>query len=145
MIAESLGFDVFEMNASTTRNAGLVKDNLAQVAGCGVLNFGPAASSSSSSSSGARHPTRRVIVMDEVDGMSSGDRGGTAALITVIKESRTPIICICNDRQANSVKSLVNHCYDLRFIRPTKEAIAKRCAEIAKKEGLVRLTCKDCV
>ena len=36
--------------------------------------------------------------MDEVDGMSSSDRGGNQALIQVIKKSRTPIICICNDR-----------------------------------------------
>jgi replication factor C subunit 1 len=31
--------------------------------------------------------------------MSSGDRGGNKALIEIIKQSRKPIICICNDRQ----------------------------------------------
>lgn len=36
--------------------------------------------------------------MDEVDGVGSGDRGGIAALISVIKLTKTPIICICNDR-----------------------------------------------
>ena len=38
--------------------------------------------------------------MDEVDGVGAGDRGGIAALIKVIKTSKTPIICICNDRQS---------------------------------------------
>ncbi len=36
--------------------------------------------------------------MDEVDGMSSGDRGGIAAIIQLIKTTKVPIICICNDR-----------------------------------------------
>lgn len=41
---------------------------------------------------------KAVIIMDEVDGVGAGDRGGIAALIKIIKESKTPIICICNDR-----------------------------------------------
>ena len=41
---------------------------------------------------------KSVIIMDEVDGVGAGDRGGIAALIKVIKTSKTPIICICNDR-----------------------------------------------
>jgi replication factor C subunit 1 len=36
--------------------------------------------------------------MDEVDGVGAGDRGGIAALIQVVKNTKTPIICICNDR-----------------------------------------------
>jgi len=36
--------------------------------------------------------------MDEVDGVGAGDRGGVNALIQVIKLTKTPIICICNDR-----------------------------------------------
>ena len=58
---------------------------------------------------------KSVIIMDEVDGVGAGDRGGIAALIKVIKSCRTPIICICNDRQSPKLASLVNHCYDLKF------------------------------
>ena len=36
--------------------------------------------------------------MDEVDGMSSGDRGGSKILINLIKRTKVPIICIANDR-----------------------------------------------
>ncbi len=37
--------------------------------------------------------------MDEVDGMSGNDdRGGNQALIEMIKNTKTPIICVCNDR-----------------------------------------------
>jgi replication factor C subunit 1 len=53
--------------------------------------------------------------MDEVDGVGSGDRGGIAALIQIIKLTKTPIICICNDRMNRKLISLVNYCYDLKF------------------------------
>ena len=40
--------------------------------------------------------------MDEVDGMAGNeDRGGILELINTIKNSKIPIICICNDRQVN--------------------------------------------
>ncbi len=69
---------------------------------------------------------KSVIIMDEVDGVGAGDRGGLAALIQVIKQTKTPIICICNDRMNNKLQSLVNHCLDLKFMRPPKEAIGRR-------------------
>ncbi len=60
---------------------------------------------------------KSVIIMDEVDGVSGSDRGGKATLIQLIKTTRVPIICICNDRQSQKVKSLANHCYDLKFVK----------------------------
>jgi DNA polymerase III delta prime subunit len=53
---------------------------------------------------GALHKT--CLVMDEVDGMSGGDRGGVAEIIDMIKKTRTPIICICNDAYSRNLKSL---------------------------------------
>lgn len=55
--------------------------------------------------------------MDEVDGMSGGDRGGMAELILLIKKTLTPIICICNDRSSPKVRSLANYCLDLHIRR----------------------------
>jgi replication factor C subunit 1 len=74
--------------------------------------------------------------MDEVDGMSSGDRGGMAELITIIKRSKTPIVCICNDRQSPKVRSLANHAFDLKCRRPTKTQIATRLSQIGSMEGM---------
>lgn len=73
--------------------------------------------------------------MDEVDGMSSGDRGGIQALIEHIKTTKIPIICVANDRSSPKLKSLANHCYDLRFSKPPKQAIAKRFLAICSNEG----------
>ena len=35
---------------------------------------------------------KRVIIMDEVDGMGAGDRSGMAELIQMIKKSKVPIV-----------------------------------------------------
>ncbi|KAI1699605.1 ATPase family associated with various cellular activities (AAA) domain-containing protein [Ditylenchus destructor] len=66
----------------------------------------------------------QVLIMDEVDGMSGNqDRAGIAELILMIKRTKIPIICICNDRQSTKIRSLANHCFDLRFSRPRAEQI----------------------
>jgi replication factor C subunit 1 len=64
--------------------------------------------------------------MDEVDGMSSGDRGGISAIIEMIKKTKIPIICICNDRQSPKIRSLAGHCYDIKFHKPNRNAIVKK-------------------
>ena len=74
--------------------------------------------------------------MDEVDGMGAGDRSGMAELIQMIKKSKVPIICICNDRQSQKMKSLLPYCMDLRFKRPVKSVMANRAVRIAQMEGL---------
>lgn len=66
---------------------------------------------------------KTVLIMDEVDGMSAGDRGGVADLIASIKMSKIPIICICNDRYSQKLKSLVNYCLILSFRKPTKQQV----------------------
>merc|ERR1712139_415438 len=79
---------------------------------------------------------RAIIIMDEVDGMGAGDRGGNAALIKMIKKTKNPIMCICNDHGSPKIRSLTFSCYDVRFSRPSKGTIAQRTAEIASAEGL---------
>jgi replication factor C subunit 1 len=74
--------------------------------------------------------------MDEVDGMSAGDKGGSAALIQIIKKTKIPIICLCNDRNSTKVRSLANYCLDLRFRRPTDIQVEGRLKIIVAKEGL---------
>ena len=54
-------------------------------------------------------------MMDEVDGMSGGDRGGVQDLIESIKRSRVPIIAICNDKYHQKLRSLRNHCLELEY------------------------------
>lgn len=53
--------------------------------------------------------------MDEVDGMSGGDRGGVNDLIQSIHRSKVPIICICNDKYNQKLRSLRNHTLELDY------------------------------
>ncbi|CAF0832309.1 unnamed protein product [Didymodactylos carnosus] len=78
---------------------------------------------------------KHVLIMDEVDGSSGNeDRGGIQELIQLIKRSHIPIICICNDRQAQKIRSLANYCYDLRFFKPKSEQIKSSIKSILFKE-----------
>lgn len=53
--------------------------------------------------------------MDEVDGVSSSDRGGIGALLAIVKKTKVPIVCIANDRGNRKLQSLVMAAYDLKF------------------------------
>ena len=61
------------------------------------------------------HAPQLCLVMDEVDGMSAGDRGGVQDLIMTIKAAKLPIICICNDKYHQKLRSLRNHCLEFEF------------------------------
>ena len=67
---------------------------------------------------------RHCVLMDEGDGMAGNeDRGGMQELIALIKNTRIPVICMCNDRSHPKVRSLANYCFDMRFQRPRLEQI----------------------
>ncbi len=128
LVAAESGRQVLELNASDARSKKMLESSLADVTGCQVLSF--------KAPSKKERQQKRVIIMDEVDGMGAGDRGGMAELISMIKQSKVPIICICNDRQNPKVKSLVNHCMDLKYRRPTKSVIARRAVQVGQTEGM---------
>lgn len=62
--------------------------------------------------------------------MSSGDRGGITAIINMIKSTKVPIICICNDRSSDKIRSLAGHCLDVKFQKPQKGMVVRRLKEI---------------
>ncbi|KAJ2098072.1 DNA replication factor C complex subunit Rfc1 [Coemansia sp. RSA 922] len=149
LVAKLAGFDVLELNASETRSKNALKDILGSAIGNrSVLEFDRRALHrlegehekyadekevrESVQTSGAK---KLVIIMDEVDGMSGGDRGGTTELIQMVKRTKVPIICICNDRQSTKVRSLANYCKDMRFRRPTEQQMKARLNTIAFREN----------
>jgi len=136
LVARACGYEVQEMNASDTRSKRGLKETLAEVVGNRAITFFAKGGSASGTPAAARCTTKQLVIMDEVDGMSSGDRGGNQELIRIIKMTKRPIICICNDRSKASIRSLANSCYDLKFMRPTKTSVAKRLAFIAAQEGI---------
>ncbi|WOL16902.1 replication factor C subunit 1 isoform X4 [Canna indica] len=136
LVSQMLGFQTMEVNASDTR--GKADSNIGKGIGGNTSNTIKELVSNvalNSSMDWSKHP-KSVLIMDEVDGMSAGDRGGVADLIASIKISKIPIICICNDRYSQKLKSLVNYCLTLNFRKPTKQQMAKRLKQIADAEGL---------
>ena len=79
---------------------------------------------------------KMCLIMDEVDGMSAGDRGGVGALAAVCKKTQVPMILICNDRKLPKMKPFDFVTFDLPFRRPTNDMIRARIATIAHREGL---------
>jgi len=138
LVAKESGRQVLEWNASDTRSKKSLAENLGDVTGSQVLSFQHHQSQKSHSNTkkDSFATVKRCIIMDEVDGMGAGDRSGMAELIKMIKNSKVPIICICNDRQSPKIKSLAAYCLDLRFRRPVKTVIARKAIEIGQREGL---------
>jgi len=120
-----------EFNASDVRSKKAMKEAFGDITGSYTLQF-----RTKNAAGKNEKRKKRCIIMDEVDGMGAGDRSGMSELIQLIKHSRVPIICICNDRQSQKMKSLLPYCMDLRYRRPVKTMIAKRAIEVARLEGL---------
>jgi len=55
--------------------------------------------------------------------LGNQDRGGIGELIILIKKAKVPVICTCNDRGSQKIRSLVNYCFDLRVQKPKLEQI----------------------
>eukprot|EP00934_Nitzschia_sp_Nitz4_P001015 Nitzschia sp. Nitz4//scaffold46_size129759//45122//47831//NITZ4_003495-RA/size129759-augustus-gene-0.6-mRNA-1//1//CDS//3329552577//1015//frame0 len=132
LVVQESGRDLREFNASDARSKKALQQQLGDLTGSQTLGFALASKPKATTSK----PSLRCVVMDEVDGMGAGDRSGMAELIQMIKHSKVPIICICNDRQSQKIKSLLPYCMDLRFRRPTKNVLANRAIRIAQEQGL---------
>ncbi|XP_069781025.1 replication factor C subunit 1 isoform X2 [Narcine bancroftii] len=129
LVSKELGYSYVELNASDTRSKNTLKEVVAE-----LLNNTSIKGFCSGTSS--LH-TKHLLIMDEVDGMAGNeDRGGVQELISLIKQTKIPIICMCNDRNHPKIRSLANYCFDLRFQRPRVEQIKGAMMTVAFKEGL---------
>ncbi len=119
LTAQLNGWDLFELNASDFRT----KDIIEKVAG---------SASQFSSFSGKR----RLVLIDEVDGIQGrSDSGGGAALVKIMKEARQPIILTANDLYPqgslrNTFAALRASSETLQFKKINYLSIAKRLREL---------------
>lgn len=135
LVCRELGYDYLEMNASDSRN----KKALHEGTKVGELlkNTKLTDFFKPKSNNEEKLTSKHCVIMDEVDGVSgNADRGGIAEIIQLIKNTKVPIICICNDRGEQKIRSLVNYCFDLRFNKPKLEQIKSTLMSIAFKENV---------
>ena len=126
------GFDVLESNASDTRSKKLVETGLR-----GILDTTSLLGYFAGNGKKVEAQKKKlVLIMDEVDGMSAGDRGGVGALAAVCKKTSIPIILICNDRRQPKMKPFDQVAFDLPFRRPTTDQIRQRIMTICFREKL---------
>jgi hypothetical protein len=118
-ILNSLGYDVIKYDAGDIRNKSVIdeitKHNMSDKNIMGLFN---------------KKIKRIAIVMDEIDGMNNGDKGGINTLIKLIRPKKTkkqkleevtinPIICIGNYRIDKKIKELIKVCHLIDLNVPT--------------------------
>jgi hypothetical protein len=110
-ILKRLNYDIIRYDAGDVRNKALIDtitcDNISN---CNVLELM------------YRRTKKIAIVMDEIDGMNNGDKGGITQLIKLIRQKKTkkqklenvtlnPIICIGNYNVDKKLKELMKVCH----------------------------------
>lgn len=131
LIGELQGFDVVEYNASDTRSKSLLQSQVSQTLQNSTLAL-PTASVQSKSG----HTRKMMVIMDEVDGMSAGDRGGVGAMAALARTTNVPLILICNERTLPKMRPFDRCVFDIPFRRPEASQVRHRLMSIAQAEGL---------
>lgn len=119
-LLENLGYDVIKYDAGDVRNKSLIDTITSNnVSNRNVLDM-------------MSGKTKKIaIVMDEIDGMNNGDKGGLSALIKLIRQKKTkkqklenctmnPILCIGNYCIDKKIKELIKVCNVFELKSPTR-------------------------
>nr|CDI54202.1 related to replication factor C protein [Melanopsichium pennsylvanicum 4] len=136
LVAKMEGYSPLEFNASDTRGKKVIESMLQDTINNKSLDGWYSTIANPSSSDVPRIHDRTVLIMDEVDGMSGGDRGGVGAINALIKKTKVPIICICNDRRNQKMRPFEHTTYNLGFRKPDANQVKSRMLSIAFKEKL---------
>ncbi|PKI84275.1 hypothetical protein MVES_001525 [Malassezia vespertilionis] len=128
------GYQPLELNASDTRSKKLLESALSDTINNRSIQGWM--QGSNDTSNGVHITDHTVIIMDEVDGMSGGDRGGVGAINALIRKTQVPIICICNDRRNPKMQPLYTTAFNMTFVKPTVQQIRSRMLSIAFREKL---------
>ena len=118
-VLEELGYDIIKYDAGDIRNKSIIENiTLQNMSDRNVLSMF----------------TSKVkpiaILMDEIDGMNNGDKGGINALIKLIRPKKTkkqkledstcnPIVCIGNYHMDKKIKELMKVCTSVELKPPT--------------------------
>jgi len=123
-LLKDINYDVINYDAGDIRNKSIIetitRNNM---------------SSKSVISLFTKKPKPIAIIMDEIDGMNNGDKGGINSLIKLIRQKKTkkqkledttynPIICIGSYHQDKKIKELTKVCNTFEIKIPTNSQIS---------------------
>jgi len=120
-ILREMNYDIINYDAGDIRNKSMIDTITSNnISSYNVLNM-------------MQGQVKRIaIVMDEIDGMNNGDKGGITALIKLIRQKKTkkqrleqktmnPIICIGNYYIDKKIRELMKVCHTYELKAPTHE------------------------
>ena len=122
-ILKELNYDIIKYDAGDIRNTSVIEDitkhNMSDKNIMSLFN---------------KKVKKIAIIMDEIDGMNNGDKGGINTLIKLIRPKKTkkqkleevtmnPIICIGNYRVDKKIKELMKVCNTIELKTPTPTQI----------------------
>lgn len=118
-IASEYGWNILEMNASDTRN----KENIRRMMG-------------EASQTKTLTGKKRLLLIDEVDGLYRQDHGGTREINKIIKETNFPVILTANDAYNQKIKSIRGNCKMIKVKKVHPSTIAKLLHRIVKEKDV---------
>jgi DNA polymerase III delta prime subunit len=123
-ILKELNYDIIKYDAGDIRNTTVIDDitkhNMSDRNVMGLFN---------------KKVKKIAIIMDEIDGMNNGDKGGITALIKLIRPKKTkkqkleeitmnPVICIGNYHVDKKIKELMKVCNTIELKTPSQHQMS---------------------
>lgn len=86
---------------------------------------------------GSLFGAKRIILLDELDGLTgTSDRGGVKAITDVVKTAQCPIVLIANNAYDPRFSNLRIYCLLVEFKKPATGEVAKHLKRICEREGI---------
>jgi len=119
-LANDLSMELVERNASDYRTEEAVQRFAGLASQYGTL-FGK----------------KRLILFDELDGITGKeDRGGVGAITSIVKTAQCPIVLIANNAYDPRLTTLRFYCQLIEFKKPPAGEVMKHLSRICKREGI---------
>ncbi|MFB6116323.1 MAG: replication factor C large subunit [Candidatus Nanosalina sp.] len=119
-LANDLGYELVETNASDVRTKKKLKEELKEATRQASFFGG-----------------KKLILIDEVDGMSgNSDRGGVKEISTIVDETRFPVIMTANDAYDSSIRTLRNKSKTIKLDSVHTNSIAAHLRDILENEEI---------
>jgi replication factor C large subunit len=80
---------------------------------------------------------KRIILLDELDGLTgNADKGGVKAITEIVKTARCPVVLIANSAYDPRFTNLRNYCLLVEFKKPPAGEVAKHLRRVCEREGI---------
>jgi len=80
---------------------------------------------------------QRIILLDELDGITgTSDKGGVKAITEITKKAQCPVVLIANNAYDPRFTNLRSYCLLIEFKKPPVGEVTKRLKSICEKEGI---------